>query len=161
MAATCLAATRALNVADTGELPMTLIAGCIGEGPTLELLNFLKKLDLGNPVEFLKEPSKFKLPDRSDRAFAMLSSVAALALAPEGGNELQGKMKKEEFAVWKWQRTWEVLGVVCDQGGTDIAAVVAHILTKAENIPDGWNISQIPPTVKKFAQLLKVVEGVS
>ena len=157
MAALLLTATASMGIPDTAPLPMALVAGCIGEGPTLEFLNFVKEVDLGDPEEFLKAPSKFKLPNRSDRTFAMLSSIIALALSKSEGSKLQEKMNGEEFMKWKWMQAWKVIGECCKQGGTDLAAVVAFLLARPEGMPKDLQMSEMPTEVDMFRQLFKDV----
>ena len=54
-----------------------LVRGAVGQGPGIELLTWLVEADLPDPEEVLADPESFVLPERGDRAFAALSSVAS------------------------------------------------------------------------------------
>jgi hypothetical protein len=126
--AACEAATA------SGECRTALLAGAVGEGPAIEVLRFARDLDLPDPEAVLAAPGAFDVPDRADRAFALLSSVAgAVAANP---------------TVERWSDAWEVVARVAS-GLPDVAAVAARVLAGCR--PPG----AVPPSgVKSLAGVL-------
>ena len=49
-----------------------LVLGAVGEGAGIEFLSWLANMDLPDPEDVLADPDGFELPERSDRAFAVL-----------------------------------------------------------------------------------------
>jgi MoxR-like ATPase len=76
--ATLLAACETLGATDDARA--ALVEGAVGDGAALEFLAWLDNLDLPDPEEVLADPDSFVLPERSDRAFAVLTAVAAVAV---------------------------------------------------------------------------------
>ena len=58
----------------------------VGPGPGVEYLTWLAEADLPDPETVLADPDNFTLPDRGDRAYAALSSIAA-AVAADPSND--------------------------------------------------------------------------
>ena len=133
MAARLWAAAVAAGASTEAET--ALITGCVGEGPGIELLMWEMDMDLPDPEAVLADPDGFVLPERGDRAYAVLSAVAAAVAArptPE-----------------RWLAGWRVLGRAGEHA-PDIAAVAARVLAQCR--PPG---AVAPPEVKLFAPLLK------
>ena len=132
-------AARLLTVAEladtTEEVRTALVAGAVGPGAGIEFLNWISEMDLGDPEVALADPDSFVLPERDDRAYAALSSVAA-AVAAEPTSE-------------RWLAGWKVLARA-GAGTPDVAAMAARVLARCR--PDG---TALPPEVKMFAPLLK------
>jgi len=63
------------------EVEMTLIAGSVGEAHAIEFLSWRRNLDLADPEDLLKDPSKFEIYDRQDKTFATLNSVVAACIS--------------------------------------------------------------------------------
>lgn len=117
------------------EAETALLTGCVGDGPGVELLMWQMEMDLPDPEAVLADPSSFELPERGDRAYAVLSAVAAAVAArptPE-----------------RWLAGWRVLGVAGERA-PDVAAVAARVLAQCR--PPG---AVAPPEVKLFAPLLR------
>ncbi len=74
----------------------------MGQGPAIELLSWLAEADLPDPEVVLADPDAFQLPERGDRAYAALSSVAA-AVAADPTPE-------------RWERAWVVFGRASEHG---------------------------------------------
>jgi hypothetical protein len=111
-----------------------LVRGAVGDGAGTEFLAWLTEMDLPDPEEVLADPGKFRLPERGDRAYAAVASIAAAVAArptPE-----------------RWMAGWRVLGQ-CPQA--DVAAVAARVLAKCR--PDG--VTEMPPEIALFAPLLR------
>jgi MoxR-like ATPase len=126
----------AAEAAAVGELASSLlIRGCVGPGPGVEYLTWLAEADLPDPEAVLANPDEFELPERGDRAYAALSSVAA-AVAADPTPE-------------RWTRGWRAFGHAA--GATpDIAAAAARTLARCR--PPG---APVPAEVKQFAPLLR------
>ena len=133
MAADLLAATRSRSVDD--DVRARLIAGCVGDGAGIEFLSWLTELDLPDPEAVLADPAGFDLPTRGDRAYAMLTSVAA-AVAADATPE-------------RWAAGWQVMGRAGEQA-PDVAALAARILARCR--PDG---APTPAEAALFLPLLR------
>jgi MoxR-like ATPase len=112
-----------------------LVRGCVGPGPGVEFLTWLAEADLPDPEAVLADPDAFVLPQRGDRAYAALCSIAA-AVAAEPGNG-------------RWERGWRVFGKAAG-AAPDVAATAARTLARCR--PPG---APIPPEVAAFAPLLR------
>ncbi len=106
-----------------------VVRGAVGQGPGIELLTWLAEADLPDPEEVLADPSSFVLPERGDRAFAALSSVAA-AVAAEPTNE-------------RWSQGWVVFGRAAVTA-LDIAAAASRALVRCR--PPG---APVPPEIER------------
>jgi hypothetical protein len=116
MAARLLAAAKAAGYDDMSDVSMSAVAGCVGPGNATELLAWLKDADLPDPEEILKAPEKFKMPQRSDRQFAVLASVAAAVVSnatPE-----------------RWMAVWKLLAKAVDGNAKDVAAAATVSLLR-------------------------------
>lgn len=133
MAARLLAASRTAGVDEVVE--SLLVRGAVGNGAGVEFLTWLVEADLPDPEAVLADPDSFRLPDRGDRAFAALTSVAAVVVAnatPE-----------------RWAAAWKVFGKASDKA-PDAAATAARSLARCR--PAG---APVPPEVAAFASLLR------
>ena len=133
MAARLLAAARAAGV--DGLVTSQLVRGAVGNGPGVEFLTWLEEADLPDPEQVLADPASFRLPERGDRAFAALTSIAAV-VATQPTPE-------------RWAAAWKVFGSVSDKA-PDAAATAARSLAKCR--PAG---ASVPPEVSAFAPLLR------
>jgi len=115
MAARLLAASNAAQAGD--DVAAVLVSGCVGEGPAMEFLSWRRNLDLPDPEEVLAHPDRFRVPERGDQAFAVLTAVVAAAV----GN----------LTSARWLAAWQVLARAADQGAKDIAAAAAKALAQA------------------------------
>ena len=112
-----------------------LVTGTVGEAAGLELLTWEAEMDLPDPEAVLADPDSFHLPERSDRAYAVLSAVAAVVAA--------------DTTVERWNAGWRVLAKAGERS-PDVAAVAARVLARCR--PAG---APAPPEVKLFAPLLR------
>ncbi|KNZ70324.1 AAA domain (dynein-related subfamily) [Thermincola ferriacetica] len=121
MAARLLAACDAAQAGE--DVAASLVAGCVGEGAGLEFLAWRKALDLPDPEEILAHPDRFRIPERGDQAFAVLTAVVSAAV---------GNLTKD-----RWLAAWQVLARAAEQGVKDIAAAAAKALAAAKkpNLP--------------------------
>lgn len=112
-----------------------LVRGAVGNGPGLEYLTWLEEADLPDPEVLLADPTSFVLPERGDRAYAALTSVAAVVAANPTPD--------------RWTRGWAVLDHA-RHTTPDIAATAARTLATCR--PDG---TPIPDAVHAFAPILR------
>lgn len=126
-AATLQAAIAATNQEYGLKLDDTeLIAGCVGEGPAREYQAWLKAQDLPDPEEILANPGSFKIPDRDDRLYVILSTLAATA-------NMDHPRKKE-----RWMAAWVVMDAAAKASRTDIAVISASTLMKGKPAGVGY-----------------------
>jgi MoxR-like ATPase len=124
------AVARLLAVCDavgaSAECRSLLVLGAVGEGAGIEFLSWMANMDLPDPEAVLADPDAFELPERSDRAFAVLTAVAAVAVA-RGDAE-------------SWAAAWRVVARVAE-AAPDVAALGARALAAARpagaEIPSG------------------------
>jgi hypothetical protein len=118
------------------DVVLALIAGCVGPGPARELLTWVQEADLPDPEDVLADPARFRLPERGDRQFAVLSAVtAAVAANP---------------TVERWEAAFVVIEQVVTRGAPDVAAIAARTL--AEHAPAG--LQTLPPAMVALAPVL-------
>jgi hypothetical protein len=99
----------------SAEAHAALVVGSVGEGAAIEWLSFLHGLDLPDPEELLSDPTGFRLPDRGDRAVAVLSSVAAAVV--------------ERTTPERWKAAWRIVEQVV-KTHPDVAATAARALAQ-------------------------------
>ncbi len=133
MAARLRAAADSVNA--SVEATTALITGAVGEGAGIELLMWEMEMDLPDPEKVLADPDSFEVPERGDRVYAVLSSVAAAVAANP--------------TVERWLAGWKVLGKA---GGKtpDVGAVAARVLVQCRPPK-----APAPPEIKLFVPLLK------
>ncbi|MDP9401801.1 MAG: AAA family ATPase, partial [Actinomycetota bacterium] len=117
------------------EVRAALTAGAVGEGAAAELLSWSAALDLPDPESVLADPVGFVLPDRPDRAFAVLVAVAA-AVAGDATPE-------------RWVAGAEVIGTAA-AAYPDAAAVAGRTLARCR--PDG---TAAPKSLAALAPVLR------
>lgn len=121
-----------------------LVSGCIGEGHSIEFLNWRNTLDLPDPEMLLKNPEKFKVPDRGDVTFTILGSVTHAVL---------NKLTKERYLS-----AWQVFHIAATHGKKDIAAGSVSQLIKGVS-GQGWlaDVSlekELKPLLAPFVDIL-------
>lgn len=142
-AARLLAAAESVGHGPKSSVARLLVRGAVGEGVAQGLSEYIAKLDLRDPEEYLSDPYNVPLPKRQDQIMATLDSVAAAALSTEGVN------KKER--VERYYTAWKVLGRVIENKA-DIAIPSARVL--ATNMPHEVDRS-LPPEVEKLLPILE------
>ncbi|MEU4420151.1 AAA family ATPase [Actinoplanes sp. NPDC024001] len=109
-----------------------LVRGTVGDGPGLELLATLDRLDLPDPEDLLAAPESAVLPDRGDLRQAVLDAVvAAVRNQPDRS---------------RWDAAWQILARALDSGAPDLVVVPATAL--AELRRDGW---EVPATIERLS----------
>lgn len=112
-----------------------LVSGAVGQGPGIELLSWLVDADLPDPEAVLADPDSFVLPERGDRAFAALSSVAAVVAA--------------DLTLERWQQGWAVFARA-SESALDVAVAASRQLVRCR--PPG---AAVPAEVHAFIPLLR------
>ena len=125
----------AMSVNASTEATTALITGAVGEGAGIELLMWEMEMDLPDPEKVLADPDSFEVPDRGDRAYAVLSAVASVVAANP--------------TVDRWLAGWKVLGKAGEKT-PDVGAVAARVLAQCRPPK-----APAPPEAKLFAPLLK------
>jgi len=137
MAMRLVAASLAMGEKLDGNLALMLMKGCVGPGAAAEFLTWAVEMDLPDPEKVLADPSLLQMHDRGDRAYAVLSSVAAAVL---GNNTIP-----------RWTQGWEVLLRAAQQNRVDVAAMAARAL--ASNQPA--NLVKMPKAIDAFIPVLQ------
>jgi hypothetical protein len=132
-AATLLGACATLAASEDAR--DALVMGAVGDGAGIEFLSWLEHLDLPDPEAVLADPDAFELPERSDRAFAVMTAVATVAVA--GGDPE------------RWQQAWRVVSKAAERA-PDVATLVARTL--AANRPPG---AELPESLLELAPILR------
>jgi hypothetical protein len=117
------------------DVRLALISGAVGEAAGIEFLSWLANADLPDPEAVLADPDSFELPERSDRAFAVLTAVASVAIA------------RGDAA--SWTAAWRVLAKATPTA-PDVATLVAQSLAAAR--PHG---AALPSEVLRLAPVLR------
>ena len=129
-----LAACEAAKLDD--DVLSILIAGSVGEGAALSFLGWRRDLDLADPEELLKDPTKFEIYERMDKTFATLNSVVAAAI----GN----------LTPTRWVNAWKILNACAKEGHIDLAASACRSLAKNRK----GNLPNVHEYLKPFQKLL-------
>lgn len=109
-----------------------LVRGAVGDGPGLELLAHIDRMELPDPDSLLADPAAAELPERGDLRQATLEAVvAAVGARPE----------RE-----RWEAGWAVLVRALETGAPDLLVAPAKALAALRR--DGW---EVPETVERLA----------
>ncbi|MGW2620441.1 AAA family ATPase [Streptomyces sp. NPDC001500] len=109
-----------------------LVRGTVGDGPGLELLASLDRMDLPDPETLLADPAAADLPDRGDLRQAVLDGVvAAVRARPEKS---------------RWDAAWALLVRALETGAPDLVVVPATTLASLRQ--DDWDV---PATIERLA----------
>ncbi|MFF9775923.1 AAA family ATPase [Streptomyces sp. NPDC013978] len=101
-----------------------LVRGTVGDGPGLELLAALDRLDLPDPEVLLADPMAEDLPQRGDLRQAVLDGVvAAVRSRPDKA---------------RWEAAWAVLVRALETGAPDLVVVPATTLASLRR--DDWDV---------------------
>ncbi|WP_432029804.1 AAA family ATPase [Streptomyces sp. 1222.5] len=101
-----------------------LVRGTVGDGPGLELLAALDRMDLPDPETLLADPAGAELPQRGDLRQAVLDGVVdAVRNRPERA---------------RWEAAWELLMRALETGAPDVVVVPASTLASLRR--DDWDV---------------------
>ncbi|MFI2510859.1 AAA family ATPase [Streptomyces sp. NPDC018972] len=114
-----------------------LVRGTVGDGPGLELLASLDRLDLPDPEVLLADPAGADLPERGDLRQAVLDAVvAAVRARPEKS---------------RWDAAWELLARAVDTGAPDLVVVPATTLATLRR--EDWDV---PATIERLTSAVSL-----
>ncbi|MEV8549270.1 MoxR family ATPase [Streptomyces glaucescens] len=117
------------------EVLALLVRGAVGDGPGLELLAHLDRMDLPDPESLLADPAAADLPERGDlRQAALEAVVAAVGARPERQ---------------RWEAAWAVLVRALETGAPDL--LVAPATTLAALRRDDW---EVPRAVERLTDVI-------
>lgn len=143
MAATMMAACKSVNANLEVELP--LISGCVSDGHALEFTNWRDSLDLPDPEVLLKNPESFKVPERGDKTYTILASVASA---------VTGNMNKPRYLA-----AWTLFRMAADAGKKDLAAAAVRTLAQAAGkqgyMQDSEVRAKMVKNLQPFVDILK------
>ncbi|MFF4505829.1 AAA family ATPase [Streptomyces sp. NPDC001401] len=114
-----------------------LVRGTVGDGPGLELLASLDRLDLPDPEVLLADPAGAELPERGDLRQAVLDGVVAA---------VRGRPEKS-----RWDAAWALLVRALETGAPDLVVVPATTLATLRR--EDWDV---PAAIEKLAGAVSV-----
>ncbi|MFG2926521.1 AAA family ATPase [Streptomyces sp. NPDC048305] len=114
-----------------------LVRGTVGDGPGLELLAHLDRMDLPDPEGLLADPGGAILPERGDLRQAALDAVVAA---------VRNRPERE-----RWDAAWALLARAAATGAPDLLVVPATTLASLRR--DDWDV---PPAIEGLAGAVAV-----
>jgi hypothetical protein len=114
------------------EVLSMLVRGAVGDGPGLELLASLDRMDLPDPEALLADPASAVLPGRGDLRQAVLDAV------------VEAVRKRPDQS--RWDAAWALLVRALQTGAPDLVVVPANTLAAVRQ--DGW---QVPAAIDQLA----------
>jgi hypothetical protein len=114
------------------EVLSMLVRGAVGDGPGLELLASLDRMDLPDPEVLLAAPAAADLPERGDLRQAVLDGV------------VEAVRKRPEKA--RWDAAWTLLVRALETGAPDLVVVPATTLAALRRAD--WDV---PASIEKLA----------
>jgi hypothetical protein len=119
------------------EVLSMLVRGTVGDGPGLELLAGMDRMDLPDPEVLLADPAAAVLPERGDLRQVVLDGVvAAVRRRPEQS---------------RWDAAWSLLVLALETGAPDLVVVPAATLAALRR--DDW---QVPAAIERLAGAVSV-----
>ena len=109
-----------------------LVRGTVGDGPGLELLASLDRMDLPDPESLLADPAGAELPERGDLRQAVLDGVVA-AVRKRPGRA-------------RWDAAWTLLVRAMETGAPDLVVVPATTLASLRQ--QDWDV---PASIERLA----------
>jgi hypothetical protein len=106
------------------EVLSLLVRGTVGDGPGLELLASLDRLDLPDPEDLLADPEGAALPQRGDLRQAVLDGVVEAVRARPARS--------------RWDAAWTLLARAADTGAPDLVVVPANTLAALRR--EDWDV---------------------
>ncbi|MFB6548603.1 AAA family ATPase [Streptomyces sp. NPDC056405] len=114
------------------EVLSLLVRGTVGDGPGLELMAGLDRMDLPDPETLLADPSGAVLPERGDLRQAVLDGVvAAVRKHPDKS---------------RWDAAWALLARAMETGAPDVVVVPATTLATLRQ--QDWDV---PASIDRLA----------
>ncbi|MEU9112685.1 MoxR family ATPase [Streptomyces sp. NPDC048483] len=114
-----------------------LVRGTVGDGPGLELLASLDRMDLPDPEVLLADPAGTALPERGDLRQAVLDAVVdAVRKRPEKS---------------RWDAAWTLLVRAVETGAPDLMVVPATTLASLRRAD--WDV---PASIERLAGVVSL-----
>jgi hypothetical protein len=114
------------------EVLSLLVRGTVGDGPGLELLAGVDRMDLPDPETLLADPTAGELPERGDLRQAVLDGVvAAVRNRPDRA---------------RWDAAWALLVRALETGAPDLVVVPATTLASLRR--EDWDV---PASIEQLA----------
>ncbi|MGW2962491.1 AAA family ATPase [Streptomyces sp. NPDC001220] len=114
-----------------------LVRGTVGDGPGLELLASVDRMELPDPEILLADPGAAELPERGDLRQAVLDGVVAAV--------------RERPDRARWDAAWALLVRALDTGAPDLVVVPATTLASLRR--EDWDV---PEAVERLAGAVSV-----
>ncbi|MER5516698.1 MoxR family ATPase [Streptomyces sp. NPDC002763] len=114
-----------------------LVRGTVGDGPGLELLASVDRMELPDPETLLADPGAAELPERGDLRQAVLDGVVAAV--------------RERPDRARWDAAWALLVRALDTGAPDLVVVPATTLASLRQ--EDWDV---PEAVERLAGAVSV-----
>ncbi|MFE8014149.1 AAA family ATPase [Streptomyces antibioticus] len=114
------------------EVLSMLVRGTVGDGPGLELLASVDRMDLPDPESVLADPAGAELPERGDLRQAVLDGVVAA---------VRGRPDRA-----RWDAAWAVLVRALETGAPDLVVVPATTLASLRR--EDWDV---PESIERLA----------
>lgn len=119
------------------EVLSLLVRGTVGDGPGLELLASLDRMDLPDPEDLLADPAAAVLPERGDLRQAVLDAVVdAVRRRPEKS---------------RWDAAWALMVSAVETGAPDVAVVPATTLASLRQ--EDWDV---PTEIERLAGVVSL-----
>ncbi|MDF5753854.1 MoxR family ATPase [Spongiactinospora sp. TRM90649] len=114
-----------------------LVRGTVGDGPGLELLAYLDRMDLPDPETLLADPAAAVLPERGDLRQVVLDGVVeAVRNRPDRS---------------RWDAAWAVLARALETGAPDLVVVPASTLAALRR--EDW---AVPDSIERLAGVVSL-----
>ncbi|SDI28093.1 AAA domain (dynein-related subfamily) [Sinosporangium album] len=114
-----------------------LVRGTVGDGPGLELLAGMDRMDLPDPETLLADPAAADLPERGDLRQAVLDGV------------VEAVRKRPEKS--RWDAAWALLVRALETGAPDLVVVPASTLAALRRAD--WDV---PASIEKLAGVVSL-----
>ncbi|MFE1229747.1 AAA family ATPase [Streptomyces sp. NPDC058745] len=114
------------------EVLALLVRGTVGDGPGLELLASLDRMDLPDPELLLADPASAELPERGDLRQAALDGVV---------DAVRNRPQRS-----RWDAAWALLARAVETGAPDLVVVPATTLASLRR--EDWDL---PESIEKLA----------
>ncbi|MFF3152188.1 AAA family ATPase [Streptomyces sp. NPDC057910] len=109
-----------------------LVRGTVGDGPGLELLASVDRMDLPDPEALLADPAGAELPERGDLRQAVLDGVVAAV-----------RQRPDRL---RWDAAWALLAKAVETGAPDLVVVPATTLASLRR--EDWDV---PESIERLA----------
>ncbi|MFJ7777397.1 AAA family ATPase [Streptomyces yangpuensis] len=114
------------------EVLSMLVRGTVGDGPALELLAAMDRMELPDPEVLLADPAAADLPERGDQRQAVLEGiVSAVCRRPEKA---------------RWDAAWTIMVRALETGAPDLVVVPATSLAALRR--EEWDV---PAAIERLA----------